>query len=217
MGSKQQGVSCWVTHHEASDHWRGCHPAGRRARSHLVVQDAARHRLQDLARARDVRVHCVQGVARVHDGLPLPLQVGQNLHPQLLQRDESAGAAGVTGCEAVKEGHAPCQAGRASRRQLEETSAACWRGAARCQGRGRPLQSLAVRRRTLIGHSGPPMGVPCWCYHSRHHWFMRFSVLPPSATLASVCCACCRACCICCRCRCRSAKMAAPVACPERK
>lgn len=67
----------------------------------------------------------------------------------------------------------------------------------------------------------PPASAPCpaaagWRHHSRHHWPMRFSVPSAAATLSSVCCACCRACCICCRCRCRSARMAAPVACRGR-
>lgn len=66
-------------------------------RPHLVVQNAARHGLQDLAGAGDVGVHRVQRVAGVHDGLPLPLQVGQYLHPQLLQGGHQGGGC-MEGC-----------------------------------------------------------------------------------------------------------------------
>lgn len=53
-------------------------------RDELIGGDAAAHGGQHLARARDVVIGAVQRVARVADRLPLPVQVLQNAHAQLL-------------------------------------------------------------------------------------------------------------------------------------
>lgn len=59
--------------------------------SHPALPVLAGH-MQCLCSAADIKsqpsscAHRVQRVARVQDGLPLPLQVAQDLHPQLLQQ-----------------------------------------------------------------------------------------------------------------------------------